>query len=73
MKNLIPPPIDSIDFLHKAGKGLHEKVRDKDGNLVDNIKKISFESNKTLLERAYLQYDTMSYSFGKFAADLESK
>lgn len=60
MKNLIPPPIDSIDFLHKAGKGLHEKVRDKDGNLVDNIKKIAFESNKTLLERAYLQYDSMT-------------
>lgn len=60
MKNLIPPPIDSIDFLHKAGKGLHEKVRDKDGNLVDNIKKIAYESNKTLLERAYLQYDSMT-------------
>lgn len=60
MKNLIPPPVDSIDFLHKAGKGLHEKVRDKDGNLVDNIKKIAFESNKTLLERAYLQYDSMT-------------
>lgn len=60
MKNLIPPPIDSIDFLHKAGKGLHEKVRDKDGILVDNIKKIAFESNKTLLERAYLQYDSMT-------------
>ena len=60
MKNLKPPPIDSIDFLHKAGKGLHEKVRDKDGNLVDNIKKIAYESNKTLLESAYLKYDSMT-------------
>lgn len=60
MKNLIPPPIDSIDFLHKAGKGLHEKVRDKDRNLVDNIKKIAYDSNKTLLEKAYLQYDSMT-------------
>ena len=60
MKNLTPPPIDSIDFLHKAGKGLNEKVRDKDGNIVDNIKKIAFESKKTLLERAYSQYDSMT-------------
>lgn len=57
MKNLTPPTIDSIDFLHKAGKGLHAKVRDDNDNLKDNPKKKVLEDKKSILEAAYRSYD----------------
>lgn len=57
MRTINPPSIDSIEFLHKAGKRLHETVKDKDGNDVENIRKTVYDDNKAALEAAYRNYD----------------
>lgn len=60
MHNIKHTKLSSIEGLRLAGKGLHSKVKDRNGNEIDNVKKQVYEEKKEVLRTRYREYDRMT-------------
>ena len=57
MRNISHTSKTSQDGLKLAGKGLHQTVKDKDGNETSNSKYVAFHAKENELKIAYQEYD----------------
>jgi len=60
MRNISHTKTSSADGLAAVGKGLHEFIKDKDGNDISNPKYKAYYDNLTILQDAYKEYDGLT-------------
>lgn len=60
MRNISHTKTSSADGLAAVGKGLHEFIKDKDGNDISNPKYKAYHDNLTILQDAYKEYDGLT-------------
>lgn len=60
MRNISHTKTSSADGLAAVGKGLHEFIKDKDGNDISNPKYKVYHDHLTTLQNAYKEYDGLT-------------